>query len=83
MACFFKIKGSTPKSLQLPFGGTRYLSLSMKGAAIGGAYGFAAAAYAALLGPSAAGITMGTALGAVMPPVLMIGAVTGIAAMLV
>jgi len=52
---------------------------AIKGASIGGAYGFAAAAYAAVLGPSAATVTLGAALGAVMAPVLIVGAVTGIA----
>lgn len=56
---------------------------AVKGAAIGGAYGFAAATYAAVLGPSAASVTMGAALGALMPPVLIIGAITGIATKLV
>lgn len=75
----------TAVSLQvyLPEGENAVKDGAMKGAAIGGAYGFAAATYAAVLGPSAAGITMGTALAAVMPPVLIIGAVTGIAAKLV
>lgn len=54
-----------------------------KGAAIGGAYGFAAATYSAVLGPSAAAVSMGTALSAIMPPVLIVGAVTGIAVKLV
>lgn len=67
----------------LPEGENIIADGAKKGAAIGGAYGFAAATYAAVLGPSAAGITLGTALGAFMPPVLIIGAVTGIAAKLV
>lgn len=70
-------------NLYLPEGENELKDGAVKGAAIGGAYGFAAATYAAVLGPSAAGITMGSALAAVMPPVLIIGAVTGIAAKLV
>jgi hypothetical protein len=70
-------------SIYLPQGENAVADGAMKGAAIGGAYGVAAAAYAAVLGPSAAGVTMGAALGAIMPPVLIIGAVTGIAAKLV
>lgn len=50
-----------------------------KGAFLGGAYGMAAAAYAAVIGPSAAYITLGAALGSVLPPVLLVGAVTGAA----
>ncbi|RBP02519.1 dynamin family protein [Rossellomorea aquimaris] len=70
-------------NLYLPKGENELKDGAVKGATIGGAYGFAAATYAAVLGPSAAGITMGSALAAVMPPVLIIGAVTGIAAKLV
>lgn len=50
-----------------------------KGAVVGGAYGVAAATYAAVLGPYAAGIGIGAAVGAVLPPVLLIGAITGAA----
>ena len=50
-----------------------------KGAVVGGAYGVAAATYAAVLGPYAAGIGIASAVGAVLPPVLLIGAVTGAA----
>lgn len=50
-----------------------------KGVFVGGAYGLAAATYTAILGPSAAAITIGAALGTVIPPVLMLGAVTGAA----
>lgn len=50
-----------------------------KGAFLGGAYGMAAAAYVAVIGPSAAYITLGAALGSVLPPVLLVGAVTGAA----
>jgi small GTP-binding protein len=69
--------------IYLPEGENALTDGAKKGAVIGGAYGFAAAAYTAVLGPSAAVVTMGSALAAVMPPVLIIGAVTGIAAKLV
>ncbi|WP_408956586.1 dynamin family protein [Natroniella sp. ANB-PHB2] len=48
-----------------------------KGAAIGGAIGTTAATYAALLGPYASTVTIGTALGALLPPYLIGGAVVG------
>ncbi|MCT8137673.1 dynamin family protein [Anaerobacillus sp. CMMVII] len=54
-----------------------------KGAAIGGAYGASAAAYVAWLGPYAASVSLGTALAAMLPPVLIIGAVTGAVAKIV
>lgn len=50
-----------------------------KGAVLGGAYGVAAATYTAVLGPTAAYIGLGAALSAVLPPVLLVGAVTGAA----
>ncbi|MFD1707868.1 dynamin family protein [Siminovitchia sediminis] len=72
-----------PLEVYFPQGENAVADGAIKGAAIGGAYGVAAATYAAVLGPSAAGVTLGAAMGAVMPPVLLIGAVTGIAAKLV
>lgn len=54
-----------------------------KGAAIGGAYGVSAAAYVAWLGPYAASVSLGTALASMLPPVLIIGAVTGAVAKIV
>ncbi len=50
-----------------------------KGVFVGGAYGLAAATYSAVLGPYATAVTIGTALGSVLPPVLIAGAVTGAA----
>ena len=50
-----------------------------KGIFVGGAYGLAAATYTAVLGPYAAVVTIGAALSSVIPPVLMVGAVTGAA----
>lgn len=50
-----------------------------KGVFVGGAYGLAVSAYASVLGPYAAAVTIGTALGSVLPPVLIAGAVTGAA----
>lgn len=54
-----------------------------KGAAIAGAWGTAAAAYTAWLGPYASGITLGAAAGAILPPLLIAGAITGAVAKLV
>lgn len=50
-----------------------------KGMFVGGAYGLAASAYAAVIGPYAAAVTIGTALSSILPPVLLAGAVTGAA----
>lgn len=50
-----------------------------KGAFVGGAYGLAAATYVAVLGPYAAYWTIGAAIGSALPPVLLVGAVTGVA----
>ena len=49
------------------------------GLTAGGMIGAGLAAYAATLGPGAAWITMGTALGAILPPALVVGAGVGIA----
>ncbi|MFF3925917.1 dynamin family protein [Paenibacillus lactis] len=54
-----------------------------KGAVIAGAWGTAAAAYTAWLGPYASSITLGAAAGAILPPLLIAGAVTGAVAKLV
>ncbi len=70
-------------NIYLPIGENAVADGAIKGAAIGGAYGIAAATYTAVLGPSAAAVTMGAALGAVLAPALIVGAVTGIAAKLV
>lgn len=53
-----------------------------KGAAIAGACGATMAGYAAWLGPYAASVSLGTALGAIVPPVLIVGAITGAVAKL-
>jgi small GTP-binding protein len=53
------------------------------GAAIAGAWGVAAAAYAAWLGPSAAAISLGVAAAAILPPLLIAGAATGAVAKLI
>ncbi|MGB3259385.1 hypothetical protein, partial [Paenisporosarcina sp.] len=67
----------------LPNGENAIADGAFKGAAIGGAYGVAAATYSAVLGPYAAAVTMGTAFAAIIPGVLLMGAVTGIAVKLV
>lgn len=76
-------KAELPALLTVPHGENALADGAMKGAAIGGAYGVAASAYAAVLGPYAATVTIGTALGALLPPVLIIGAATGAVAKLV
>ncbi|AGX06468.1 hypothetical protein N288_23145 [Bacillus infantis NRRL B-14911] len=48
-----------------------------KGMVIAGAYGTTVAAYTAWLGPYAASVSLGTALGAILPPVLITGAAVG------
>jgi len=49
-----------------------------QGLTTGGVIGAGLAAYAAAIGPGAAYITMGTALGAFLPPALIVGAVAGL-----
>ncbi|WP_243388187.1 dynamin family protein [Bacillus kexueae] len=48
-----------------------------KGMAIAGAYGTSVAAYTAWMGPYAASVSIGSALGAILPPVLITGAAIG------
>ncbi len=76
-------KAELPTIVRAPEGENALADGAVKGAAIGGAYGVAASAYAAVLGPYAATVTIGTALGTLLPPVLLIGAVTGAVAKLV
>ena len=49
-----------------------------EGLTTGGVIGTGMAVYAAALGPAAAYVTMGTALGAFLPPALLIGAAAGV-----
>ncbi|MGG3563251.1 dynamin family protein [Neobacillus rhizosphaerae] len=71
------IKADLSSFIRIPQGENAIADGAMKGVAIGGAYGVAASAYAAVIGPYAATVTIGSALGAFLPPVLIIGAVTG------
>lgn len=54
-----------------------------QGAILGGTYGVAAATYSAVLGPYAAYIGIGSAIGSILPPVLLAGAATGAVWMLI
>lgn len=67
----------------LPSGQELALEGAGKGAAIAGAWGATAAAYAAWFGPYASTVTIGAAAGAILPPLLIAGAVTGAVAKLV
>lgn len=52
---------------------------TVEGAIAGGAAGVGLAAYAAVLGPAASYITIGSALGSILPPLLVAGAIAGLA----
>lgn len=52
---------------------------AVNGAVAGGAAGVGLAAYAAVLGPAASYITIGSALGSILPPLLVAGAIAGLA----
>lgn len=54
-----------------------------KGAAIAGAWGTTIAAYVAWLGPAASTVSIGAAVGAIVPPLLIAGAVTGAVAKII
>lgn len=67
----------------LPSGQELAMEGAGKGAAIAGAWGATAAAYAAWFGPYASTISLGAAAGAILPPLLIAGAITGAVAKLV
>lgn len=62
---------------KLPDASSTALSGAGQGAMAAGVFGGAMAAYTAWLGPAAAHVSIGAALGSVMPPLLLAGAVTG------
>lgn len=66
-----------PEVYKLALGGMK------EGATMAGVWGTALAGYSAWIGPHAAVITMGTALGSIVPPILIAGALTGAVAKLV
>ena len=62
---------------QLPTAGKSALAGAGEGAVAAGVFGGAMATYAAVIGPAAAKITLATALGAMMPPLLIAGVAAG------
>ncbi len=60
--------------------GTAVKEGAVSGALMAGTWGTAIAAYTAWLGPYAASVTLGAAVSAILPPVLLAGAATGIVA---
>lgn len=62
---------------RLPDASKTALEGAGEGTIAAGVFGGALATYSAVLGPAAAHISIGSALGAVMPPLLIAGAVTG------
>ncbi len=62
---------------QIPDIGQSTIDSASQGVVTGGVFGGAISAYAAWLGPAAAHISIGSALGAFMPPFLLAGVATG------
>ena len=58
--------------------GEKFKDGLVHGGATGGALAFGLATYSALIGPSAAAISMGTALSVFLPPLLIAGAIGGV-----
>ncbi|WP_100333155.1 dynamin family protein [Bacillus alkalisoli] len=60
-----------------PSGEEALLDGAGKGAIVAGTYGATAAVYTAILGPAAASVSLIGAIGAILPPVLLVGATVG------